>query len=96
MDAAYDAEPIRMVCEKMGHVAIIDTNKRNRKNVPPMDPHRAERYKERTPAERGNSRLKDGFGLRDIRYRTHMKVHLCAMFAVIALFADQLIRVFGG
>ena len=96
MDAAYDAEAIKKVCESLGHVVIVKSNRRRGGAVEPMEPDRKRRYNERTTAERGNGRLKDDFGLRTIWYRTHEKVHLCIMFAVIALFADQLIRVFSG
>jgi hypothetical protein len=54
------------VSEELGHVAIIDPNPR-RGGVPEeklFDPAMKERYKQRTTAERGNSRLKDECGLR--------------------------------
>jgi len=46
----------------------------------------------RSNAERGNSRLKDSFGLRFVRVRGHAKVHLHTMLGVLALFADQLLK----
>ena len=94
MDSAYDAPQIRTAIESLGHVAIIDPNPR-RGGVPEekiFDPATANRYKERTTAERGNSRLKDEFGLRHLRVRGHAKVHLHIMFGVLALFADQIAR----
>jgi Transposase DDE domain/Transposase domain (DUF772) len=93
MDAAYDAEWIRAVSEDLGHVALIDTNSR-RTSVLPMDEASARRYRQRSTAERGNSRLKDEFGLRHLRVRGHAKAHLHVMFGVLALFADQLVKVF--
>ena len=96
MDSAYDAQAIRSVSQSLGHVAIIDVNKRNKADAVPMEPCRAERYKERSTAERGNSRLKDEFGFRFVRVRGHSKVHLHLMFGILALFADQLIRIFAG
>ena len=93
MDSAYDAPSIHKVSEELGHVAIIDANRRS-KNALPMDPHRAERYKERSTAERGNSRLKDEFGLRHLRVRGHCKAHLHIMFGILVLFADQYHKVF--
>lgn len=96
MDSAYDSEWIRRVSESLGHVPIIDVNKRRRKCVTPMEPFRKRRYAQRTNAERGNSRLKDDFGLRMIRVRGHAKVHQYVMFAVLALFADQLLKIFSG
>lgn len=94
MDSAYDAPQIRTAIENLGHVPIIDPNPR-RGGVPEekiFDPATANRYKERTTAERGNSRLKDEFGLRNLRVRGHAKVHLHIMLGVIALFADQIAR----
>jgi hypothetical protein len=98
MDSAYDAPQIRQVCEELGHVAIIDPNPR-RGGVPEnklFDSVTARRYQERTTAERGNSRLKDEFGLRHLRVRGHNKAHLHIMFGVIALFADQLLKPWSG
>ena len=94
MDSAYDAPQIRRVCEELGHVAIIDPHPR-RNGVDAgrlFDPATKERYKQRTTAERGNSRLKDEFGLRNLRVRGNAKVHMHIMFGVLALFADQILR----
>lgn len=94
MDSAYDAPQIRAAIEGLDHIPIIDANPR-RGGVPEekiFDPATATRYKERTTAERGNSRLKDEFGLRHLRVRGHAKAHLHIMFGVIALFADQIAR----
>lgn len=91
MDAAYDAKPIYEVCRSLSHRPIIDANRR--KGTPiPFDPATKERYKERSTAERANSRLKDEFGLRHVRVRGHLKVHAHVMFGVLALFADQLLK----
>ena len=95
MDAAYDAAPIREMCERLGHVAIIDANCRRGKSVK-MEAFRKLRYNERSTAERGNSRLKDEFGFRHLRVRGHAKVHLHLMFGILTLFADQLRNVFSG
>lgn len=95
MDSAYDAAAIRKISEELGHVAIIDANKRRSKKVP-MEPDRARRYKDRSAAERGNSRLKDEFGLRHLRVRGHAKAHMHIMFGILALFADQLMNVMSG
>jgi hypothetical protein len=97
MDSAYDAEAIRKVSAELGHVAIIDPNSRSAKVPPvPLEPDRLRRYNERTTAERGNSRLKDEFGFRHLRVRGHAKTHMHLMFGVLALFADQLVKVFSG
>jgi len=91
MDSAYDAKPIYEVSRSLGHVPIIEKNGR-RKEVIPLAPHEAARYQERTVAERFNSRLKEGFGAGDVMVRGVAKVRLHLMFGVIALFADQLLK----
>jgi hypothetical protein len=45
-----------------------------------------------SPPERANARLKDEFGGRMIRVRGHAKVMCHLMFGVLALTADQLLR----
>jgi len=91
MDAAYDAKPIYAVSRSLGHVPIIDKNGRGREVIP-LAPHEAARYKERTVAERFNSRLKEEFGGDNVMVRGAQKVGLHLMFGIIALFADQLLK----
>jgi hypothetical protein len=91
MDAAYDAQPIYAVSRSLGHVPIIDKHGRGREVIP-LAPHEAARYKERTVAERFNSRLKEEFGGSNVMVRGAQKVGLHLMFGVIALFADQLLK----
>ena len=91
MDAAYDAQPIYAVSRSLGHVPIIDRNSRGREVIP-LAPHEAARYKERTVAERFNSRLKEEFESGNVMVRGAQKVGLHLMFGVIALFADQLLK----
>lgn len=94
MDAAYDAAQIWEQSRELGHVPIIDRNPRG-KEVIPMAPHEAVRYNERTSAERCNSRLKEEFGGRSVMVRGADKVMLHLMFGVLALSADQLLKVAG-
>jgi hypothetical protein len=94
MDAAYDAQLIKETSREFGHVPIIDRNGRG-KEVPPMAPHEAERYKMRSCAERANSRLKEDFGANNVMVKGHSKVTLHLMLGVVALFADQLLRLIG-
>jgi Transposase DDE domain len=94
MDAAYDAVQIWEQSRELGHVPIIDKNPRG-KEVIPMAPHEAVRYNERTTAERCNSRLKEAFGGRSVMVRGAEKVMLHLMFGVLALSADQLLKVAG-
>ena len=91
MDSAYDAKPIYEVSRSLGHVPIIEKNGR-RQEFMSLAPHEAVRYQERTVAERFNSRLKEGFGAGNVMVRGAEKVRLHLMFGVIALFADQLLK----
>ena len=49
-------------------------------------------HNERTAGERVNGRLKDEFGGRHVRVRGASKVMCHCMFGVLALIADQLVR----
>jgi hypothetical protein len=91
MDAAYDAHEIWESCRKLGHVPIIDRQKR-RGEMLPMDPAIARRFAERTTAARGNSGLQDNFGRRHVRVRGAVKVMAHLMFGILALCADRLLR----
>jgi len=95
MDAAYDAQLIEETSRKFGHVPIADRNGRG-KEVVPMAPHEAERYKIRSCAERANSRLKEDFGANNVMVKGHSKVTLHLMLGVVVLFADQLLRLAAG
>jgi len=105
MDSAYDAPIIREHSKSLGHVPIIDINPR--RNTKLKEELRAEtgrlelihferaedrRYKERTNVERVYARLKDEFGGRMIRVRGYAKVMTHLMFGILALTADQLMR----
>jgi len=99
MDAAYDAQDIAEHVRSNGRVPIIDPkNLGHSKNVIVRNYPRqlswaeADRYRERTMVERVNGRLKDEFGARNIRVRGAAKVMAHLMFGVIALTADQLLR----
>lgn len=94
MDAAYDATQIWEQSRDLNHVPIIDRNSRG-KEVIPMAPHEAVRYNERSASERCNSRLKEDFGGRNVMVRGAEKVMMHLMFGVLALFADQLLKVSG-
>ena len=94
MDAAYDAAQVWDQSRELGHVPIIDRNPRGKELIP-MAPHEAVRYNERTASERCNSRLKEDFGGRNVMVRGADKVMMHLMFGVLALFADQLLKVTG-
>lgn len=94
MDSAYDAKRINETSRQHGHVPIIDKNGRG-KEVVPMAPHEAERYKERSAAERAYSRLKEDFGANNVMVNGYSKVRQHLMLGVTVLFADQLLRLVG-
>ena len=91
MDAAYDSDIIKEHSRSLGHVPIIDSNRRKGEKKL-MCPATKLRYNERGTAERGFSRLKDSFGANTIRVKGHSKVMTHLMFGVLALCAEQLLR----
>jgi hypothetical protein len=62
------------------------------KDVIPLAPHERVRYRERSVAERFNSRLKEELGAGNVMVRGAEKVRLHFMFGVIVLFADQMLK----
>ena len=91
MDSAYDCEGIKEFIRKLGHVPIVDPNRR-RGEKRKLDPAEKIRYNERTAVERVFGRLKDEFGGRMIRVRGAAKVMAHLMFGILALTADQLLK----
>jgi len=100
MDSAYDAVEILEHSRGMGHVPIVDPkNVRQPKSTfLPGKPKRelswaeSDRFRERTMVERVYARLKDEFGGRYVRVRGASKVMAHLMFGVLALTADQILR----
>jgi len=105
MDSAYDAPEIKAQSERLGHIAIIDTNPRrntalkdellkeaSRQRFIGLKDHQAIRYNERSTVERVNGRLKDEFGGRVVRVKGNQKVMCHLMFGMIALTVDQLMK----
>lgn len=106
MDAAYDSPTILEHSRSLGHVPLVDKNPRRNKVLADemkqessrlkrlnFDLPETIRYKERTNAERGNSRFKDSFGGRMVRVRGYAKVLCHAMFGLLVLAADQILRI---
>jgi len=91
MDAAYDALQIKGHSRSLGHIPLIDPQTRGGKKIE-MEPASALRYNERTTAERGFSLLKDNRGGSMVRVRGHAKVFAHLMFGILAITADQLLR----
>lgn len=92
MDSAYDAELIRQKSLALGHVPLIDGHTKRGGVKPQFAPHEAQRYKERSTIERVFARLKEEFGARMVRVRGPSKVMTSLLFGIIALTADQLLR----
>ena len=82
-DCAYDAEEIKAVSKKMGHIPVIDSNPRRGETLE-LPPDRKIRYRERSAVERVNSDLKDNYGARHVRVKGHWKVLCHLMFGIIA------------
>ena len=106
MDAAYDAAAIHDHSKTLGHAPIIDRNFRVQHEVKAEWEREVERmkfihmpdpddviYSFRTMVERVNARLKDEFGARFLRVRGAIKVKCHLMFGILALAADQILRV---
>lgn len=91
MDAAYCSAELRDHSRRLGHVPLIDHNPRRGEKIE-FAPAEASRYHERTVAERSNARLKDEFGANHLMVKGGTKVMSHLMFGVLALSADQLMR----
>jgi hypothetical protein len=91
MDAAYCSAVLHEHSRSLNHVPLIDHNPRGgtKEEFEPAD---AIRYNERTVAERSNARLKDEFGGNTLRVQGATKVMGHLMFGILALAADQLMR----
>jgi hypothetical protein len=103
MDSAYDAPEIAERSRALGHVPIIDRNPRRGGKAEAEAEARAMRhvghafaedirFKERSAAERVNGALKDSYGGRFVRVRSHAKVLCHLMFGILALSVEQLMR----
>lgn len=92
MDAAYDSPSIHQFSQRLGHKALIDHNPRRGGQKRKFDSLEKLRYNERSSAERVNSNLKDNYGGRNIRVKGHLKVMSHLMFGIIAITANQLLK----
>ena len=105
MDSAYDAQSIHEQVRGLGQIPIIDAHPRRdaaqkaelqaeakRRKLLNFNYAEDVRYRERTTVERVNARLKDEFGGRTIRVRGNAKVMCHLMFGILALAADQILR----
>lgn len=92
MDSAYDAPIIKEHSRSLGHVPLIDWHTRRGGEKQEFAPHEGQRFKERSTVERVYARLKEEFGGRMVRVRGPAKVMTSLMFGIIALTADQILR----
>ena len=105
MDSAYDAQSSHEYIRGLGQIPIIDVHPRRdqaQKAELQAEAQRCKllnfnyaedvRYRERTTVERVNGRLKDEFGGRWVRVRGNAKVMCHLMFGILALAADQILR----
>lgn len=91
MDAGYDAAKIKSFERSLGHVPIIDCNKR-RGVLKEMPDDRAERFKARSGIERVNSHLKDAHGGNSIWVRGCAKVAFHLSLGFLAIAVEQLLK----
>jgi transposase len=105
MDSAYDSPQIHEHSKHLGHIPIIDKNPRRDTDLKEQikqenkaqrkanyKPAKETRYHERSTVERVNGRLKDEFGGRMVRVKGNQKVMCHLMFGILALTADQLLK----
>ncbi|MCM8537493.1 MAG: transposase [Lentisphaeraceae bacterium] len=92
MNAAYDSPSIHQFSQELGYRPIIDHNPRRGGKKRKFNDLDKLRYKERPSAERVNSNLKDNYGGRNIRVKGHLKVMSHLMFGVIAIIANQFLK----
>jgi hypothetical protein len=72
-DSAYCSPLLREFSRELDHVPLIDHNPHGGEKIA-FAPHEAERFRERSTAERANARLNDEFGARHVRVRGATKV----------------------
>jgi hypothetical protein len=108
MDSAYDADAVLEHSRAMDHVAIVTPHPRRNgrsqsilpnvftaKRAPELTWAQQDRFRERTTVERVYARLKDEFGGRNLRVRGAAKVMAHLMFGILALTADQVLKLTG-
>ncbi len=92
-DSAFDAPEIKSFSRSLGHVPIIDPNKRRGKERE-LEPASKIRYNVRSGVERANSEIKDNYGANHVRVKGHLKVLCHLMFGVITLTVKQIFNYF--
>lgn len=92
MDAAYDAEPILDESRELGHVPIVDANRRRAGDARQMTDLEREIYRDRSAAERVFSHLLDAHGGRNVRVRAPEKVVLHLLLGILVIAVEQTVR----
>jgi transposase len=105
MDAGYYAEAIIEHSRSLGHVPIIErpaktagekeekASESRAQEMLNLKPAEWVRYEDRTAVERVFSRLKDEFGANFVKVQGWEKVSAHLMFGILALAADQLLKI---
>jgi transposase len=105
MDAGYYSEAIIEHSKSLGHIPIVEKGAKNAEEKHQKEqeklawktlnwkPAEMIRYEARTGVERVFARLKDEFGANFVRVKGTVKVHAHLMFAILALAADQLLKI---
>ncbi|GHU44594.1 hypothetical protein FACS1894190_16100 [Spirochaetia bacterium] len=94
MDAAYDSKAIDDFIRSRDRMPIIEPNRRQNSNRPPLDPAKRERFKFRSCVERANGYLKDNLLPSKIFVKGYAKVSFVLMSAVICLAALRTLQYF--
>lgn len=92
MDAGYVSSDISNFVESCGKVPVIYPKKPKGEELIPLDPAKAERFKNRTVVERANARVKDDLAGTGFRFRGFLKVGTHLGFSVLVLAAEQIAR----
>lgn len=92
MDAAYDNQITRDHVTSLGHVPLIDFNRRGPKDQRQFEPFEQERYKNRSSVERVNSQLKDNYAGINFRVRGAKKIQAHLSFALLCIAVEQSLK----
>ena len=92
MDAGYVSSEITNFVESCGKIPVTFPKKPKGKELIPLDPPKAERFKNRTVVERANARIKDDLAGSDFRFRGFLKVAAHLGISILALAAEQIAR----
>lgn len=92
MDAGYVSSDISNFVESCGKVPVIYPKKPKGEELIPLEPPKAERFKNRTVVERANARVKDDLAGTSFRFRGFLKVGTHLGISILVLAAEQIAR----